>query len=149
MSRTTLSIVLGIALLALGASTLPVHAQVPPPVAGGVYDSFGRTPGEENRLPLNDRVLKIDPLKLGGLRVTVFDRQGNQLATTLLVRKCEVRYDGRLASYYQNFETVPARRGIPVEQVTFVFRINDPVGDYDVYFRQPGGPLTSEVIKRR
>lgn len=60
-----------------------------------------------------------------------------------------VSYDGRLASYYQNFETVPARKGIPAEEVTFVFRINDPIEDCDLYFRQPGGPLRSEVIKRR
>jgi hypothetical protein len=149
MSRTTLSIVLGTALLALGGAAVPADAQVPPPVAGGIYDSFGREKNPDNTLPRNDRVLKIERLKLGGLRVSVFDRNGKPLATTFLVQKCAVSYDGQLASYYQNFETVPPRRGIPVEQVTFVFRINDPIGDYDVYFRQPGGPLTSEVIKRR
>jgi len=121
----------------------------PPPPAGGVYDSFGRERGPDNRLPENDRVLKIEALKLGGLRLSVFDRNGVFKGARFLVRKCEVRYDGRLASYYQNFETVPARNGTPVEQVTFVFRINDPIGDYDVYFRQPGGQLTSELLKRR
>ena len=30
-----------------------------------------------------------------------------------------------------------------------VFRINDPVGDYDVYFKLPGSPQTSGVLKRR
>lgn len=44
---------------------------------------------------------------------------------------------------------MPARKGIPAEEVTFVFRINDPIEDCDLYFRQPGGPLRSEVIKRR
>jgi hypothetical protein len=149
MSSNRALLLIASTVLALGVATAAGAQAPPPPVAGGIYDSFGRVPGSDNRLPANDRILKIEALKLGGLRITVFDGKGRFVGSQFLVRKCEVSYDGQLASYYQNFETVPARKGTPVEQVTFVFRINDPVGDYDVYFRQPGGALTSEVIKRR
>ncbi|MBY0276700.1 hypothetical protein K2Z84_15270 [Candidatus Binatia bacterium] len=147
MWRNLVSILLAGSLLSVAAGA--AAQSPPPPVQGGVYDSFGRQRGPDNVLPRNDRVLQIQALQLGGLKISVFDTRGNLLGSQFLVRTCDVRYDGRLASYVQTFRTVPARRGTPVENVTFVFRINDPVGDYDVYFQQPGGPLRSEVIKRR
>lgn len=148
MSRHLVSSLLVAAALLLG-DLATSGAQTPPPVAAGTYDSFGREKNFDNTLPRNDRVLKIETLSLGGLRISVFDLAGNLKGRSFLVRKCNVSYDGRLASYYQNFQTVPAQKGTPVEQVEFVFRINDPIGDYDVYFRQPNGTVTSEVIKRR
>jgi hypothetical protein len=149
MSRNALLILLAGTALALSTAT-PARSQTPPPpVASGTYDSFGRDKGPDNRLPPNlDRVIKIERLSLGGLRFSLFDRNGNPRGSTVLVPKCGVTYDGRLASYFQTFQTTPGP-GTPVEKVTFVFRINDPIGDYDVYFQQGNGPLRSEVIKRR
>jgi hypothetical protein len=144
-----------VTLLASGALVLGIAAsaaaQGAPPegVVGGVYDSFGRTKDEYNRVPLLDRVVEIAPNGLGGLRYVVRNRRGQLLGSALLVPKCKVTYDGRLATYFQNFETVPARKGDPAEKVSFYFRINDPIGDYDVYFQTPGGPLRSEILKLR
>lgn len=150
MSRRNLMIVLVGLVLAATVAT-PSAAQNPPTsVAGGIYDSFGREKDPYNNLPPNvNRIVQIVPNRLGGLRFNVYDGARRLVGTTLLVPKCNITYDGQLASYFQNFETVPARRGAPVEQVRFVFRINDPVGDYDVYFKLPGSPQTSEVLKRR
>jgi hypothetical protein len=150
MSRRIFMTVLAGLTLAAAVAT-PSAAQNPPTaVAGGIYDSFGREKDPYNNLPPNqNRIVQIVPNRLGGLRFDVYDGSNRLVGTQLLVPKCNITYDGRLASYFQNFETVPARRGTPAEQVKFVFRINDPVGDYDVYFKLPGSPQTSEVLKRR
>jgi hypothetical protein len=150
MSRRILMTVLATFALATTV-TAPSSAQSPPTgIAAGTYDSFGRDKNSDNTLPPNlDRIVQIVPNRLGGLRFNVYNRALRLVGTQLLVPRCNITYDGQLASYYQNFETVPGRRGAPAEQVRFVFRINDPVGDYDVYFKLPGSPQTSEVLKRR
>ena len=125
----------------------PAAAQVPAGVAGGSYSSYGRLKDPStNKLPKLDRFVQIIPNGLGGFRYVVRNRDNVIVQSSLIVPKCLVSYDQNRSSYFQNFETVPATRGGVVEQVTFYFRINDPSGDYDVYFQAPGGPLRSEVL---
>ena len=147
--RIVLTVLASLTLVASVAA--PSSAQSPPTgIAPGIYDSFGREKLPNNTLPANvDRIVQIVPNKVGGLRFNVYNRALRLLGTQLLVPTCGITYDAKIVSYFQNFETVPARRGDPAEKVTFVFRINDPVGDYDVYFKLPGSPQTSEVLKRR
>lgn len=143
LASTALAVALSV------AAPAAAQVQVPKGVAGGAYDSYGRTiDPSNNNLPKLDRFVRITPNGLGGFRYVVRNKDGLLLESKLIVPKCLVSFDRGRNSYFQNFETVPPTRGGVVEQVTFYFRINDPVGDYDVYFQKPGGPLRSEVLLR-
>lgn len=150
MSRNVqMSLLVSGALVVALSLAAPAAAQVPKGIAGGSYDSYGRTiDPSNNQIPKLDRFVQIIPNGLGGFRYVV--RNGNNVVveSKLIVPKCLVSFDRGRSSYFQNFQTVPPTRGGVVEQVTFYFRINDPVGDYDVYFQKPGGPLRSEVLLR-
>lgn len=85
--RNVMLSVLATTVLALGSPTAVCAQSPPPPVAGGIYDSFGREPGSDNRLPPNDRSLKIEALGLGGLRISISDGKGVFEGSQFLVRK--------------------------------------------------------------
>jgi len=150
MSRNVHLTLLASAALAVALSVAAnAEAQVPKGVAGGSYDSYGRTiDPSNNNIPKLDRFVRIIPNGLGGFRYVVRNGNNQIVESKLIVPKCLVSFDRGRNSYFQNFQTVPPTRGGIVEQVTFYFRINDPVGDYDVYFQAPGGPLRSEVLLR-
>jgi hypothetical protein len=150
MSHRTKLILLASLLLTVATSATALAQSPPQGVVVGTYNSYSRAKdGTSTLFPNLDRVVQIVPNRLGGLRFIVSDRNGNLLGSRLLVPTCQVTYDPKLASYFQRFQTRALRPGETVEQITVVFRINDPIGDYDFYFKPPNGPLTSEVLKRR
>lgn len=147
MSRNFKLSLLASALAVALSVAAPAAAQVPTGITGGFYNAYGRLKDPStNELPKLDRFVQIIPNGLGGFRYIVRNRNNVIVQSSLIVPKCLVSYDRGRSSYFQNFETVPPTRGGVVEQVTFYFRINDPEGDYDVYFQAPGGPLRSEVL---
>jgi len=150
MSRKLTMTVLASAVLVLTASIQAgAQGQAPPPygLAPGVYDSFSRNKNPDNTLPPNNRTGEIRKLQAGAIRLTSTNA-GQPSISQLFISPCGFFYDGRLVSYVQNFVPPRGYKGT-IKEIKFVYRINDPIGDYDVYYTDVSGGTTSEVLKRR
>lgn len=133
--------------LLLTAGRAAAQANTPPRYVDAVYVSyFRRTEGGSTTLVPTPRSVQIQVLKLG-LRITAY-RNGQLQGSQLLVPTCVLTYNPQLVHWYQNFETVPGNKSVPVEKIKFVFRRND-FGDYDVYYTQPDNTQRSEILVRQ
>jgi hypothetical protein len=123
------------------------RADTPPKFVDGFYASyFRRTDGGSTTLVPTPRSVQIQVLKLG-LKVTAYTK-GQFQGSQVLVPTCVLSYNAQLGHWFQNFETVPSNKNVPVEKIEFVFRRND-FGDYDVYYTQPDNSVRSEILVRQ
>lgn len=75
---------------------------------------------------------------------------GKPQGSSTLVPTCDPAYDGRLAHWYQNFETTPTNPRTPREKLKFVYKNQNELGHYEIYYLDKDNKAyDSETLMRR
>jgi hypothetical protein len=134
-------------LLAMPRITGATQVTVTPPrYESGTYDVWEHGPSDDPLLVKTGRVVELHVRKQTLQTTTYVD--GRPRVSRILVPDGPIQFDGKMARWYQDFETAPNDPKAIHERIRVLFR-NDALGAYDVQYRLRDNSWTTEVLVKR